>query len=64
MGLLSSISSAVIVPQLSGPGRITGTSFGIPGRNATYNFVVVGGGTAGIVAAARLTEHCNASESS
>jgi choline dehydrogenase len=59
--LLSSISSAVIVPQLSGSGHITGTNFGIPGRNATYDYVIVGGGTAGSVVAARLTEHSNAS---
>ncbi|KAJ4381634.1 hypothetical protein N0V86_002998 [Didymella sp. IMI 355093] len=61
LALLSSVSSAIIVPQLSSPGRITGTNFGIPGRNATYDYVIVGGGTAGSVVAARLTEHSNAS---
>ncbi|KAF2626252.1 GMC oxidoreductase [Macroventuria anomochaeta] len=61
LALLASTSSAVIVPQLSSPGRITGTNFGIPGRNATYDYVIVGGGTAGSVVAARLTEHSNAS---
>ncbi|KAF2125971.1 GMC oxidoreductase [Dothidotthia symphoricarpi CBS 119687] len=45
----------------SSPGRLTGTNFGIPGRNATYDYVIVGGGLAGSVVASRLTEHTNAS---
>jgi choline dehydrogenase len=61
LALLSSFSSAIVVPQLSSPGRIIGTNFGIPRRNATYDYVIVGGGTAGSVVAARLTEHSNAS---
>ena len=61
LALLASVSSALIVPQLSGFGRITGTNFGIPGRNATYDYVIVGGGLAGSVVASRLTEHSNAS---
>ena len=61
LALLASTSSAVIVPQLSSPGRITGTNFGIPGRNATYDYVIVGGGLAGSLVASRLTEHSNAS---
>ncbi|SMY29237.1 unnamed protein product [Zymoseptoria tritici ST99CH_1A5] len=48
------------VPQYSSPGRLTGTNFGIPSRNATYDYVVAGGGTAGLVVAARLTQHSNA----
>jgi ribulose 1,5-bisphosphate synthetase/thiazole synthase len=31
-------------------------SFGVPGINATYDYVVVGGGTAGLTIAARLAE--------
>lgn len=31
-------------------------SFGIPGVNATYDYVVIGGGTAGLAIAARLAE--------
>lgn len=34
-----------------------GTSFGLPGQNATYDYVVVGGGTAGLVVASRLAEN-------
>lgn len=31
-------------------------SFGTPGRNASYDYVIIGGGTAGLVVAARLAE--------
>ena len=37
-------------------GRILGTSFGVPGADASYDYVVVGGGTAGLTIAARLAE--------
>ncbi|KAL9080497.1 MAG: hypothetical protein Q9157_000731 [Trypethelium eluteriae] len=33
-----------------------GSSFGIPGTNATYDYVLVGGGTAGLTVASRLVE--------
>ncbi|EMC94411.1 hypothetical protein BAUCODRAFT_73291 [Baudoinia panamericana UAMH 10762] len=33
-----------------------GSSFGVPNENATYDYVVVGGGTAGSVVAARLAQ--------
>lgn len=36
---------------------ILGTSFGIPGANATFDYVVVGGGTAGLTIATRLAEN-------
>ncbi|KAL2034586.1 hypothetical protein VTO58DRAFT_105300 [Aureobasidium pullulans] len=36
-------------------------SFGVPGLNATYDYVVVGGGTAGLTIAARLAEDPNIS---
>ena len=35
---------------------LLGTSFGIPGQNATYDYIVVGGGTAGLTLATRLAE--------
>jgi choline dehydrogenase-like flavoprotein len=36
-------------------------SFGVPGLNATYDYVVIGGGTAGLTIAARLAEDPNVS---
>lgn len=41
---------------LGDPFRLLGSSFGTPGDNATYDYVVVGGGTAGLTIAARLVE--------
>jgi len=35
--------------------RLLGTSFGLPG-NKTFDYVVVGGGTAGLAIATRLAE--------
>jgi choline dehydrogenase len=34
-----------------------GNSFGRPNQNATYDYVVVGGGTAGLAVAMRLAEN-------
>jgi hypothetical protein len=36
-------------------------SFGVPAVNATYDYVVVGGGTAGLTIAARLAEDSDVS---
>ena len=37
------------------------TSFGTPGTNASYDYVIVGGGTGGLAIAARLAESTNTS---
>jgi choline dehydrogenase len=34
-----------------------GSFFGLPGQNATYGYVVIGGGTAGLTVASRLAEN-------
>lgn len=45
---------AAISPCLAG--RLLGSSFGVPGKNLTYDYVVVGGGTAGLTIATRLVQ--------
>lgn len=42
-------------------GNILGTYFGAPGTNATYDYVVVGGGNAGLAIATRLAEDAGVS---
>ncbi|KAL8882156.1 MAG: hypothetical protein Q9198_000798 [Flavoplaca austrocitrina] len=37
-----------------GLGQVLGSTFGLPGANATFDYVVVGGGTAGLAIATRL----------
>lgn len=34
----------------------SGDHFGVPGQNASYDYVIVGGGTGGLTIAARLAE--------
>jgi len=42
-------------------GNVLGTSFGAPGTNATYDYVIVGGGNAGLTIATRLASDPNIS---
>ncbi|PYH40869.1 GMC family oxidoreductase [Aspergillus saccharolyticus JOP 1030-1] len=59
------VAAAAISPWYStspaGITRLTGSSFGILGINATFDYVIVGGGTAGLTIAARLAENVNLS---
>jgi choline dehydrogenase len=48
---LGTFTLATAQPQLQ-----YSNSFGLPGQNATYDYVVVGGGTAGLAVAYRLAE--------
>ncbi|KAI0600487.1 glucose-methanol-choline oxidoreductase [Biscogniauxia sp. FL1348] len=52
---LKTVSWAAVVAAVV-DGRLLGSSFGLPGDNATYDYVIVGGGTAGLTVAARLVE--------
>ncbi|SLM40204.1 Glucose-methanol-choline oxidoreductase, N-terminal [Lasallia pustulata] len=42
--------------QVNGVTQLIGSSFGVLGRDATFDYVVVGGGTAGLTVAERLAE--------
>lgn len=59
LGLLSLASSAWASPifrPLGGGNSLLGTSFGVLGQNHTFDYVVVGGGMAGLALASRLAE--------
>ncbi|ORY69602.1 glucose-methanol-choline oxidoreductase [Pseudomassariella vexata] len=55
LGCVTAVLAAAVV-QGTPVKRTIGSSFGIPGANATYDYVVVGGGTAGLTIASRLVE--------
>ncbi|KAK0664722.1 Dehydrogenase patE [Lasiodiplodia hormozganensis] len=44
-----------LFPHTPNGSPLTSTSFGIPGLNATYDYIVIGGGTAGLALATRLS---------
>ncbi|GME63854.1 GMC oxidoreductase [Neofusicoccum parvum] len=54
-------SSTVVAAGCSGTTygspELFGSNFGVPGTNATFDYVVVGGGTAGLTMAMRLSEN-------
>ncbi|CAN9251918.1 unnamed protein product [Alternaria alternata] len=61
VSLLASLASAnldspSLLQQFYAPGRLLGNSFGNPGVNATYDYVVVGAGLAGALTASRIAE--------
>ncbi|KAI4718601.1 putative choline dehydrogenase [Aureobasidium sp. EXF-10727] len=52
VALLTQSSNAVLHNE-----RLLGSRFGVPGLNASYDYVVVGGGTAGLTVATRLAQN-------
>ncbi|KAL8670366.1 MAG: hypothetical protein Q9168_005093 [Polycauliona sp. 1 TL-2023] len=58
----SIVSAALAAPpllnqaQAGGTERPVGTSFGVPGKSAQFDYVIIGGGTAGLTVAQRLSE--------
>lgn len=53
--LAASAQAAPVVSHIQAR-KLLGSSFGIPGNNATFEYVIVGGGTAGLTLATRLAE--------
>jgi len=58
---LAILTVAVKAVLAQNPFNSLATSFGAPGKNASYDYVVVGGGTGGLAIAARLAEDKNVS---
>ncbi|RDW91659.1 glucose-methanol-choline oxidoreductase [Coleophoma crateriformis] len=54
LGLLAAVQAAPS-SYIKDQGLI-GSSFGVPGNNATFDYIIVGGGTAGLTLATRLAE--------
>lgn len=50
------VSCTTTPPSHAAQHTLFGNSFGVPGKNATYDYVVVGGGTGGNAIAARLAQ--------
>ncbi|KAF2135275.1 GMC oxidoreductase [Aplosporella prunicola CBS 121167] len=57
LSLAPSVSADLFLKQQNGHTRLAGTSFGVSGINATFDYVIVGGGTAGLTVASRLAEY-------
>ena len=56
MAMLITLSSGTFTESISGSGLL-GDHSGVPSINASFDYVVVGGGTAGLTVAMRLAEN-------
>ncbi|RJE27140.1 Gmc oxidoreductase [Aspergillus sclerotialis] len=56
LAVLATVTYAAPAPPHIQSRGLLGTSFGVPGKNATFDYIVVGGGTAGLTLATRLAE--------
>jgi choline dehydrogenase len=54
--VLFSFLSVLLIASSTAAQQLLGNHFGVPGSNATYDYIVVGGGTAGLAVAYRLAE--------
>lgn len=61
MRFITGASLALTLASTAEARKLWSSSFGIPGVNATYDYIVVGGGTAGNAIAARLAEDSSVS---
>jgi choline dehydrogenase len=57
LGLTNTVLASPMFKPLGGGSSLLGTSFGVPGQNHTFDYVVVGGGMAGLALASRLAEN-------
>lgn len=54
--LSTALQAALLSCAHASPGFVSGDRFGLAGTNVTYDYVVVGGGTAGLTMAYRLSQ--------
>lgn len=55
LALATGITSSPVAQDLQAR-RLLGSSFGVPGNNRTFDYVVIGGGVGGLTIATRLVE--------
>ncbi|KAL4940532.1 hypothetical protein BDV06DRAFT_230264 [Aspergillus oleicola] len=61
MRIRQTLTAFAVSPLASSqPSHLLGSSFGVPDNDQAFNYIVVGGGTAGLTLATRLAEHARA----